>query len=540
MDKPETGLVRAERRLSAVVVSLAIAALAVGCAGGASSPAGSTGTLVFGRNRDAVRLDPAVVTDGMSLNVAKVTMEGLVRYKVGSFDIEPSLATSWTMSADGKVWTFELRHNVKFQDGTPFDAAAVKFNFDRWRNKADPYHKWGNYSYYGSQFGGFPGAIADVKVVAPDRVRFILTKPVAPFLANLAMPTFSISSPTAVKKRLEDYFRQPVGTGPFQVAEWIKDDHITLRRFDGYWGPKAKLDAVILRDIPDQATSLLQIQNGDLDGWEYPRSGDLGRLAKDPKLVLYHQPPNNLMYLAINNLKPPFQNVLVRRAISEAIDARAIVKHFYDPAAIVADEFLPSVVWPHGVKTEYKYDPAHARSLLAQAGFPHGFSTTLWYMTTPRPYLPEPQRVAETIQANLRAVGIDAKLEGLEWGIYLQKTQNAENNLSLAGWTGDNGDPDNFLYVLLDKDSANTPGAQNVCYWKDENYHKLMIEAQQTIDKAQRAAIYAKALKLFHDQAPCVPLVHTSPPIVFKKTVQGYIPNPDSSELFQNLSIAGS
>ena len=512
-----------------------------GCSGSGSQGQGQGSTLVFGRNQDAVSLDPAVVTDGMSLNVARVTMEGLTGYKLGTFDITPALATSWTVTPDGKTWNFKLRHGVKFQDGTPFDAQAVKFNFDRWRLLNDPWHKLlqGNldYSYYESQFGGFPGVISDVRVLAPDEVQFVLTRPFAPMLANLAMPAFSISSPTAMKQEGENYFRAPVGTGPYQVTEWVKDDHITMKAFAGYWGDKAKIQTLIFRDIPDPSTSLLALQKGDIDGWEYPRPDDLGPLSQDHDLTIYHQPPNNVLYLAMNNQKPPFTNVLVRRAINEAIDANEIVKNFYDPSAEVATDFLPLAVWPHPNQTAYAYDPADARRLLAEAGLPHGFNTTLWYMTLPRPYVPEPQRVAEAIQADLREIGINATLQGFEWGQFLEKTQRGDHELALAGWTGDNGDPDNFLYAILDKDSAIPPGAQNVCFWKDDDFHDLMMKAQNTTDRTERAKYYLEALQIVHDQAPLVPLVHTGPPIVFKRSVLGYIGNPDNSEPFQVMSM---
>jgi peptide/nickel transport system substrate-binding protein len=506
-------------------------ALISGCGGAGQS----SDTLVFGRNKDAVKLDPAIVTDGMSLNVARLAMEGLTRYKAGTFEVVPSLATSWETSRDGKIWRFKLRHNVKFQDGTSFNAAAVKFNFDRWRLQHNAYHKWGDYSYYESQFGGFPGAIRDVKALGRDEVEFDLSKPVAPFLANLAMPVFSISSPDAIKAEGENFAQRPVGTGPYKVSEWLKDDHITLQAFDNYWSAHAKIATLILRDIPDPATSLLELQKGDIDGWEYPQPNDLTVIAKDASLTIYHQPANNLMYLAMQTQKAPFNNVLVRRAINEAIDAKAIVKNFYDPAATVADSFLPPAVWPKGARSSYPYDPADARRLLAAAGFGHGFTTTLWYMTVPRPYLPQPQRVAEAIQADLRSVGINASLAGFEWANYLYKVQDGQHNLALFGWTGDNGDPDNFLYVLLDKDSANAPGAQNICFWRDNSYHNLMLAGQTELDRTKRAAIYLRALELVRRQAPLVPIAHTSPPIVFKKNVRGYVANPDGSESFQNV-----
>jgi peptide/nickel transport system substrate-binding protein len=510
-----------------------------GCSSNGGNGAGGD-TLVFGRNRDAVNLDPALAPDGMSQSVVHLMLEGLTRYHKGSFKIEPALATSWSYDASGTKWVFVLRHGVKFQDGTPFDAAAVKFNIDRWRLRDNPYHKGGDFTYYESQFGGFPGVIRGVKVLAPDRVELDFTKPSAPLLANLAMPSFTMSSPTAIKNDGEGYSQQPVGTGPYQLAEWVKDDHITLKAYADYWGPKAKLATVILKDIPTPDSSLLSLQKGEIDGWEYPTPDSLVQIQKDPQLTVYHQPANNTMFLSMNESKKPFDNVLVRRAINEAIDAYAIVKHFYDPGAFVASEFLPPVVWPNGVKTAYPYDPADARKLLAQAGYEHGFSTTLWFMTTPRPYLPEPERVAEAIQADLKAIGVNAKLEGFEWSNYLYKVQDGQHNLALYGWTGDNGDPDNFLYVVLDKDSASPPGAQNISMWKNDDFHRLMLAAQTTVDPVKRASLYRQALAIVHDQAPVVPIAHTAPPTVYKASVHGYVPRPDVFQDFQDMYVGGS
>jgi peptide/nickel transport system substrate-binding protein len=532
------------RRFCAALAVLAFIASSAGCGGAngtgsAGGGANGSDTLVFGRNKDSVNLDYAVATDGNSLNIARSTSEGLTRYRPGSFDVEPSLATSWTQSKDGRRWVFMLRRGVKFQDGTVFDAAAVRFNFDRWRLTTDPYHKWGDFSYYSSQFGGYPGTISDVKALGVDRIELDLTRPVAPLLVDLAMPSFSISSPTAVKAQGEDYFRKPVGTGPYQVTEWTKDDHMTLTAFAGYWGEKAKIKTVILRDIPDPSTSLLALQSGEIDGWEYPQPGALPQIQKDPNVTVYHLPPNNLMFVAMNELHAPFADVLVRRAINEAIDTKAIVREFYDPSAVSADEFLPAAVRPHGVKTAYPFDPTDARRLLAQAGFPHGFTTHLWFMTAPRPYLPEPQRVAEAIQQDLAKVGIQASLQGFEWGVYLSKVQNGEHDLAMYGWSGDNGDPDDFLYTFLDKDSATPPGANNVCFWKNDAFHSLMIAGQIETDPVKRDAIYRKALAVVHDQAPTVPIAHNAPPTVFRTRVKGFVPNPDTAENF-NLMYFGS
>lgn len=516
------------RRIFAAAAA-AIAVFAPGCASG--PPADRP--LVFGRNKDAVSLDPAIATDGLSFNIARVTLQGLTHYHLGGFMPEPQLATSWTSSRDGRTYTFILRRRVIFQDGTPFDAAAVKYNFDRWM-KDDPH-----FSYFHSQFGSYPSVIKSVAVVSPYEVRVQLRSPVATFIADLAMPAFSISSPTALRTLGQKYYTQPSGTGPYEVAEWIKDDHITLKSWAGYWGKRPKIGTVVIRDIPDPATAVLELEKGDIDGLEFPRPDDLPALQADAKLRIYRQPPNNLMYLSLNDQMKPMDNVLVRRAINEAIDARAIVKNFYDSAAIVATEFVPPEVWPHGVNTAYPYDPAGARKLLAQAGYPHGFSMPLWYMTLPRPYVPEPQRVAEAIQSELRSVGITTTLTGLEWGSYLVKVGSGEHHLALMGWTGDDGDPDNFLYPLLDKDSAVAPDANNTAFWMDETFHRLMLAGRSTPDRAKREVIYRQALERIRDQAPVVAIVHTSPPIVFGADVLGYTPSPDTGLHFETMSFAG-
>jgi len=492
---------------------------------------------VFGRDKDAVTLDPATAFDGLSLTVTHVIYEGLTRYKPGTFDVEPCLATSWSVSDGGKKWLFRLRHDVRFQDGTNFDAEAVKFNFDRWRLTDDPFHTGGNYIYWESMFGGFPGRVASVTVRSRYLVEIDLTQPLAPLLADLAMPAFAFASPTALYREHATYFRSPVGTGPYRLADWVKDDHITLQRFDGYWGPKPRIATVVLKDIPDTSAALLALRKGEIDGWEYPTPGALASIAGDPSLTVYHAPSNSVMWLRINVTHHPFDDVRVRKAVAMAIDRVSLVKHFYDPTATVADELLPEAVWPRGIAVDPPYDPARARALLMQAGYPHGFSTTLWYPTAPRPYLPEPDGVAEAIQAQLRSIGIDARLQGMEWSVWLQRVENGEHDLTVSGWTGDNGDPDNFLYATFDQDAAHAPGASNTSFWRDPRYHALVLAGQRESEPARRAAAYRQALSIIRDQVPAVSIAHTSSPIVFRAAVRGFVPSPDSMISFQELYL---
>jgi peptide/nickel transport system substrate-binding protein len=243
--------------------------------------------------------------------------------------------------------------------------------------------------------------------------------------------------------------------------------------------------------------------------------------------------------LALNLEHKPFDNVLVRRAVAQAIDLPAIVKALYAPGSVVAENFIPRGMlgddpavhaWPH--------DPAAAKSLLAQAGFPHGFSTTLLFPTSPRPYMPEPQRLAEAIQADLKQAGINVVLQPLELAVFLSKVHNGEHDLCLIGWTGDNGDPDNFYYTLLDRDSAHKPDAQNYSFWRDPAFHRLMLDGQRTLDEAARAKIYRQAAVLVHDQVPLVPIVHTSVPVIVRKAFTGFIPSPTLDYHFETMHVA--
>ena len=511
------------RRLLGIAVAIVVlAGLAPGIAAGPPQ-------LVVARVKDAVGLDPAHETDGLSLNVTSEVLQGLVAFKPGTFDVIPAIAASWTSSADGTVWTFTLRRGLRFSDGTPLDAAAVKFNFDRWRLPSDPHHGTGIYPYYEDAFGGFPGKLTDVRVQARGRVTFVLASPMATFLRILAMPSFAIGSPKAISADLRAYARRPVGSGPYAVAEWVKDDHITLVANPAFAGPKPVYATVVLRDIPDQATSVLSLEKGEIDGLTDPRPDDARALGGNKALRVYRQPSNNVAYLALNLDRKPFGDRRVRLAVAYALDLGAIARGLYGPDGIVANTFLPpGMLGDDPSLRAYPRDVAHAKALLAQAGLPHGFSTELYYGTAPRPYLPDPQRVAEAIAGQLRDAGISVTLQPFEWGVYLAKIRNGEHPMCLIGWTGDNGDPDNFLYTLLDRDAATKGSAQNYAFWRDPRFHALMIAGQTELDSAARAAIYHRALRMVHEQVPVVPLVHTTVPFAMKASVGGVLPRPDS------------
>jgi peptide/nickel transport system substrate-binding protein len=516
--------------------------LALNACGGAGDASGGGAPLVMARVKDAVVLDPSHATDGLSLNTTNEVMQNLVTFRPGSFDVVGDVAERWSASADGKTWTFELKPGLVFSDGTPLDAKAVKFNFDRWRLTMNPAHGNFSYSYYADDFGGFPGVVTDVRAPSATRVVITLAKPLGPFLRDIAEQAFGLGSPQAILADPKAFELKPVGSGPYQVAEWVRDDHITLVANPRWKGPKPGYPTVIIRDIPDQATSVLSIQKGDIDILTDPRPDDAKALAKQIGISVVEQPSNNVSYVAMHVEKKPFGDVRVRRAVAYAIDIATMAKSLYSSGAVVADNWTPPGMLGENpaVKT-YPHDPAKARALLAAAGFPNGFATTLSYSTAPRPYLPEPQRVAETIQANLAQAGIAVTLQPYEWGVFLDRIKHGQHEMCLIGWTGDNGDPDNFFYPLLDQDSAHKDGtAQNYSFWRDPAFHQLMLQGQTAVDDAKRKEIYRRANAMVHDQAPAISLVHTTVPIVMKSSLEGYVPSPNTSYHFNLIRAPGS
>ncbi len=493
-------------------------------------------TLVFARSGDSVGLDPANVTDGESLYVTGSILDTLLAYDMDNTNVVPALATEWkTVDEENKVWELKLREGVKFHDGTDFNAEAVKFNFERWMNEDNEYRYPGeNYEYYSYMFNGFPGVIDEVVVVDEYTVQIVLNTPSAPFLNNIAMAPFAIMSPEAIKTHGEDIFKNPVGTGPFKFVEWVKDDKIILEKNDEYWGEEAKLDQIIFRSIPDNSARLLELQSGSIDMMIGVSPDDAQIVEDDPELDLYLRPSMNIGYFSLNMNKEPFDNIKVRKAINYAVDKQGIIDAFYGGLAESAKNPLPPSLWGYNDEIEpYEYNPEKAKELLAEAGYEDGFSMTLWAMPVARPYMPQPKEIATALQQQFAAVNIDSEIVTMDWATYLDKTREGEHDTCLLGWTGDNGDPDNFITVLLHSESSG-----NVSFYKNEEVDSKLMEAQSNPNKEERIALYKEVQQIIHDDAPWVPLVHSTPPIAAKKTVTGFVPHPTGSETtFWNVDI---
>lgn len=520
-----------------VILSLALAGCSSQGSSSGSSSSSANKTLVFGRGADTTSLDPAVVTDGESFRVTKNILDTLLEYKGQTTEVGPSLAKSWTISKDGKTYTFNLRKGVKFQDGTAFNAEAVVYNFDRWMNgKAS-----GKFAYYPSMFGGYKGdkghIIESVTAKDDNTVVFKLKRSSAPFLKNLAMSPFAISSPAAIKKYGSKYgSTAAVGTGPYVFKSWKKNDTITLTKNKHYWKKGLpKLDTLVFKVIPDNSARLNALKNGEIDLMDGVSPSDLDGLKGNKDLQVFYRPPMNVAYLGFNVTKAPFNNKKVRQALNMAVDKEALNKAFYDGKAEVAKNPMPSnfLGYNNDIK-DYPFDLKRAKKLLAEAGYPKGFSTELWTMSNPRDYMPEPEKTAEAIQANFAKIGVKVKIDTIEWSTYIEKLQKNQAPLYMMGWTGDNGDPDNFLYTLLDKDSV---GTNNLSFYSNDKLHDILIAAQSETNEAKRADLYKKAQVIIHDDAPWVPLVSAKAALVGKSTIKGFAPNPTGSDVFENITI---
>ncbi|MCP4113561.1 MAG: ABC transporter substrate-binding protein [Desulfobacteraceae bacterium] len=477
------------------------------------------GNLFIGQNADALTLDPAEITDAESSKVTLNIFEGLVRYKDDSTEVEPALAVSWDVSEHGKKWVFHLRKGVQFHDGTPFNAEAVVFSFLRQIDPAHPFFQ-NDFSYAGFTFR----YVESVEALDKHTVRISLKKPYTPFLSNLAMNSASpIISPDALKKWGKEFKKHPAGTGPFKFEEWIPNDRIVLTANPGYWGKPPFLKKLFFRAIPNPYARFREFQAGRIHVMDVINPTDVAKITQLPNGRLSKHPGLNVGYLAMNTEKKPFDSIKVRQAFNHAINKQKLIKLFFKNLAVPAKNPIPPTLWGYNDEIDdYEYNPQKAVQLLKEAGYKHGTVLSLLTMDISRPYIPQPKKIARAVKGNLAAVGIKVRIITYDWGTYINKAENGEHDLCLSGWIGDNGDPDNFLYTLLDKDNTVKP-ARNAAFFKHDRLHEILVKAQQASDKQERIRLYHQAQEIIHHHAPWVPLVHAQQIGAYQKNVHGVV-----------------
>lgn len=489
-------------------------------------------SLVFCSEASPEGWTPAFYTGGQTIDAAGRTIYSrLVEFEPGKTNIIPGLAEKWDISADGKAYTFHLRKGVKFHSNEEFkpsrdfNADDVIFSFMRQKDDKHPFHKVSNGSYDYFSDMGLTDLITSIDRVDDYTVRFNLSGVEAPFLADLAMDFASIASAEYADKMMkagkpEIIDQKPIGTGPFMLVNYQKDAVIRYKANPDFYRGKSKIDDLIFAITPDAAVRLQKLRANECQIMVYPNPADLAMIEKDPKINLLSKEGLNVGYLAYNALKEPFNKVEVRKALNMAINKQAIIDAVYLKAGKVAKNPIPPTMWSYNdAVVDDSYDPKKAAEMLKAAGV-SGLKMKLWAMPVQRPYNPNARRMAELIQADWKAVGVDAEIVSFEWTEYLKKSKDKDRDGAvLLGWTGDNGDPDNFLNVLLGCDGV---GGNNRAQWCSPKFDELIKKAKATTDVTTRTNLYKEAQVVFKQEAPWATIAHSVVYEPISKNVSGY------------------
>ncbi|MCS0501157.1 ABC transporter substrate-binding protein [Ancylobacter mangrovi] len=513
-----------------------------------SAPAYAAKTLVYCSEGSPENFTPALNTTGTSFDAARPVYNQLVEFERGTTKVVPALAESWTISDDGKEITFKLRKGVKFHSGvngfTPtrdFNADDVLFSFNRQWKEDNPYHKvtGGAYDYFNDM--GMPDLLKSIDKVDDYTVKFTLNEPNAPMLANLAMDFGTIMSAEyadyLLKKGTPEQFDQiPVGTGPFQFVAYQKDAVIRYKAFPDYFGGKAALDNLVYAITPDATARYAKLKKGECHVMMAPNPADIASMKSDPAINLLSQPGLNIAYLALNVEKPPFDKKEVRQAFNMAIDKAAIIKDVYQGAGQAAINPIPPTIWSYNSSIkDYPYDPEKAKAMMADAGVKFPLDIDLWWMPVQRPYNPNAKRIAEMMQSDLAKIGINAKLVSYEWGEYRKRLQEGEHITGQLGWTGDNGDPDNFFFLL--GCPAARKGGQNLAKWCNKDFDALIDKARTISDVEERTKLYEQAQVIFKEEAPWFTIAHSVVYEPTRKEVVDYKVSPFGRHEFYGVDL---
>ncbi|MBW8828243.1 MAG: ABC transporter substrate-binding protein [Burkholderiales bacterium] len=527
----------------------AFKALAVGALFACASTSFAAKTLVYCSEGSPEGFNPQYFTTGTTADASSVPMYNrLVEFELGTTNIVPGLAESWTAAPDGLSYTFKLRKGVKFHSSakfTPsrdFDADDVLFSYNRQADPNHPFHKTTpgqTYAYFEDM--GMKDIVDHVEKVDPMTVKFVLKKPEAPFMANMAMDFASILSAEYAEKMkaagtVDLIDKDPIGTGPFQFVSYQKDAIIRYKANDHYWGGRPKIDNLVYAITTDASVRYAKLKTGECHVMAFPKPADVAAMKADPNIKLVQQNGLNVGYIAFNVEKKPFDNKLVRQALNMAVNKKAILDSVFQGAGQPAKNPIPPTLWGYNDKVkEYPYDPAKARELLAKAGYPNGAEVELWYLPVTRPYNPDGKRMAELIQADWEKVGVKTKLITFEWGEYRKRSKTGEQQVMMFGWSGDNGDPDNFFVPLLG--CAAVKGGGNVSRWCNKDFEDAVQKAKLATRQADRAALYMKAQEVASEEAPWIPIAHSVRFDPVRKEVVGYKMDATAHHYFDKVDL---
>jgi peptide/nickel transport system substrate-binding protein len=519
--------------------------------GSSAAPSDVNSTFVFASSSDPSGLDPAFASDGETFRISRNIFEGLIGVEAGSADPAPLLAEDWTTTDDGLSTTFNLKSDVTFHDGTPFNAEAVCANFDRWYNWEGLAATESLSYYYGALFGGFAGdenALYESCSADDDMtVTVNLTRAFSGFIPSLSLPAFAMQSPTALEEfgaddvggseeapEYSEYAEgHPVGTGPFTFESWSPGNEVVLKAYPEYWGEQGQVQEVVFRVIDDPTARRQALEAGDIDGYDLVAPADTAALS-DAGFNVMQRDPFTILYLGFNQAIEELQDVRVRQAITHAIDREALVTQVLPEGTEVASQFIPPVVNGYNENvTDYPYDPDRARELLAEAGYPDGFEIDFNYpVNISRPYMPNPEQIFSAISAELEEVGITVNAVPNEWTDYLDLMRGSDDHgVHLLGWTGDYNDTDNFVGVFFGS-TSNEWGFDN------PELFSALSEARQLPDADEAGARYQEINEQIAQFVPGVPLAHPAPSLAFNERVTSYPASPVNDEVYNLIELS--
>jgi len=522
---------------------LAATVLASGLATAASAK-----TLVYCSEGSPEGFDTALYTSGTTFDASsKPIYNRLVEFKRGTTEVQPGLAESWEVSDDGLEYTFHLRAGAKFHTTDFFtpsrdlNADDIIFSFERQMDTANPFHAYvegASWEYFNAM--SMPDLIKSIEKVDDMTIKFVLTRPESPFLANLAMDFASIVSKEYADSlvssgNLSDMNQKPVGTGPFTFVAYQPDAVIRYKAFADYWGGKQPIDDLVFAITTDNAVRQQKLLAGECHVMPYPNPADVQSLKDNPDVTVMEQEGLNVGYLAYNTKVAPFDNAKVRKALNMAINKQAILDAVFQGAGQAAKNPIPPTMWSYNDSIEDDpYDPEAAKAMLAEAGV-SDLSMKVWAMPVQRPYNPNARRMAEVIQEDFSKIGVTVEIVSYEWGEYLERSKAEDRDGAvLLGWTGDNGDPDNFLAVLLGCDAV---GGSNRAQWCNEEFNALIMKAKSG-PQEERTKLYEEAQAVFKREAPWATIAHSVVHMPMRSNVTGYVMDPLGGHWFDGVDIS--
>ena len=510
-------------RAMSLVLAAAMALSLAACGGnqenngsGGGTAGGYKNTLTWAQGADVTSLDPHQGKETPAVQVNTQIFDTLVTVDPETNEFVPQIAESWEQT-DDQTYVFKIREGIKFHDGSDLTAEDVKFSLDRARNSAAV-----------SYIVNF---IEEVTVDDDHTVTVKTTAPYAPTLRNLAIP-FAAIVPKAVVEADENAFIQnPVGSGPYKFVEWNHGDHVTLKAFDDYYAGKPETENLIMKVIPETSQRTIALETGEVDLAYDLAVNDIPKVNSDDKLTVYEIPSLTCWYVSMNMNKKPFDNPKVREAMSMAIDRQTIIDTINAGSGQTADAIIAPAVFGYYSTGVKEYNPTKAKELLAEAGYPNGFSTTLWVNDNQSRI-----EMCQAMQAMLLEVGVQCNLEVLEFGSFISRTTAGDHDLAYFGWTTSSGDADYSYYSL--EHSTQQGAAGNRSFLADPDVDKLIEEARSNTNEEERKELYKELAIKLDEINNNIPVYYSSINVGANKKVEGFVMDANGYHSLEKVKVA--